>query len=97
VWSPPDPDESASELYLLMPPRRQRSQIREALDAAHGIGSPDADDPIVLISPDQPWWRRLATRARPASRRAAIWAWGLITAALAGALGSLIYGWLSGH
>ena len=97
MWSPPDPDEPTSELYRLMPPRRQPSQIREALDAAHGIGSSDADDPIVLISPDQPWWQRLAARVRPASRRAAMWAWGLFTAALAGVLGSLIYGWLSGH
>jgi hypothetical protein len=80
-----------------MPPQRQRSQLREALDAAHGIGSPDADDPIVLISPDQAAWRRLAARIRPASIRAAIWACGLFTATLAVVLGSLIYGWLSGH
>ena len=57
----------------------------------------DDDDPIVLISPHQPWWRELATRARPASRRAAIWAWGLVTAAAAVVIGSLIYGWLPGH
>ena len=97
VWSPPGPDEPTSELYRLMPPRRQRSQIREALDAAHGIDSPADDDPIVVISPHQPWWRDLAAKARPASRRAAIWAGGLFTAALAVVIGSLVYGWLSGH
>lgn len=35
MWSPPDPDESSSELYRLIPPR-PRSEIREALDAATG-------------------------------------------------------------
>jgi hypothetical protein len=77
------------------PPTRHRSQIREALDAAAGIW-PD-DDPIVVISPRLPWWRNLAARARPASRKAARWAWGLVTAALAVVIGSLIYGWLSSH
>jgi len=80
-----------------MPPRRQRSQLQEALDAAHGIGDPADDDPIVVISPQQPWWRDLAARAGPVSRRAGIWAWGLFTAALAVVIGSLLYGWLPGH
>jgi hypothetical protein len=31
-----DPDEPTSELYRLMPPRRPRSELREALDAATG-------------------------------------------------------------
>jgi hypothetical protein len=57
----------------------------------------DDNDPVVLISPDLPRWRAVATRARPASRRAAGWAWGLVTAALAVVIGSLIYGWLSSH
>lgn len=57
----------------------------------------DDDDPIVVISPDLPWWRELAAKARPASRRAAGWALGLFTAAAAVVIGSLIYGWLSGH
>lgn len=35
MWNPPDPDETAGELYRLMP-SRQRSEIREALDAATG-------------------------------------------------------------
>jgi len=52
MWSPSDPYEPTSELYRLMPPRRPRGQLREALDAAQGIDSPDDDDPIVLISPD---------------------------------------------
>jgi hypothetical protein len=97
VWFPPDPDEPISELYRLTPPRRQRSEIREALDATHGIDNPADDDPIVVISPQQPWWRDLAARARSASRRVLGWAWGLATAALAVVIGSLIYGWLSGH
>ncbi len=42
-----------------------------------------------------PRWRMLAGRARPASRRALWWAWGLTTATLAVVLGSVIYGWLS--
>jgi len=76
-----------------MPPQ-QPGELREALDAACGTGRPDGD-PVVLISPDLPRWRALAAKARPASRRAAGWAWGLITAALAVVIGSLIYGWLS--
>jgi hypothetical protein len=55
------------------------------------------DDPIVVISPDLGRWRTLAARARPASRRAAGWALGLFTAAADVVIGSLIYGWLSGH
>jgi hypothetical protein len=79
VWSPPDPYEPTSEIYRLMPPRR-----------------PAEDDPLIdLTLPRQRWWRELAARARPASRRAALWAGGLITAALAVVIGSLIYGWLS--
>jgi len=97
VWSPPDPDEPISELYRLGPTPRPRSQIREALDAAHGISGPADDGPVVVISPQQPRWRDLAVRARPASRRALAWAGGLATAALAVVIGSLVYGWLSGH
>lgn len=55
------------------------------------------DDPIVVISPDLGRWRELAARIKPVSRRAAGWALGLFTAALAVVIGSLIYGWLSGH
>jgi hypothetical protein len=81
VWHPPDPYEPTSKLYRLMPPRR-----------------PDNDgDPIMVISPDLGRWRELAARARPASRRAAGWALGLFTATAAVVIGSLIYGWLSGH
>jgi hypothetical protein len=35
MWNPPDPDETASELYRLLP-SRPRSEIRGALDAASG-------------------------------------------------------------
>jgi hypothetical protein len=84
-------------VYRLTPPRRQRSQLREALDAAHGISSPTDDDPVVVISPQQPRWRDLAARARPASCRVLLWAGGLATAALAVVIGSLVYSWLSGH
>jgi hypothetical protein len=94
---PPDPDKPASELYSFMPPRRQSSQLQEALDAAYGTGRPDDDDPIVLISPQLPRWRALAARARPASRRAAGWTLGLITAAAAVVIGSRVYGWLTSH
>jgi hypothetical protein len=80
-----------------MRPRRQRSQLREALDAAHGISGPADDDPIVMISPETPRWRRLAAKARPASRRALVWAWGLVTLTLAGVLSLVIYAALSGH
>ena len=74
-----------------LPPRR-RSQIREALDAAAGTW-PDDGDPIVVISPRLPWWRNLAAKATPASRRAAVWVWGVAT----GVLILVIYGWLSSH
>ena len=98
MWHLSDPDEPVSELYRLLPEQRRPGELREALDAANGTGRPDADrDPIVVISADQRWRRELAARARPASRRAAGWAWGLATAALAVVIGSLVYSWLSGH
>jgi hypothetical protein len=81
VWSPPDPDEPTSELYRLMPPRRQG----------------DDAGPVVLISPDLQRWRTLAAKARPASRRALAWAWGLATLTLAGVLSLVIYASLPGH
>jgi hypothetical protein len=81
MWSPPDPYEPTSDIYRLMPPRR-----------------PTDDDPVIdLTLPRQRWWRELATRATPASRRAAGWALGLFTAAAAVVIGSLVYGWLSSH
>ncbi len=108
VWSPPDADEPTSELYRLTPPRR-RSQLREALDAAHGAGqlrealdaaTGGAEDDGPLPGHAVPhrlrWWE-LAARAKLVSRRAAGWAWGLATAALAVVIGSVIYGWLSSH
>ncbi len=93
------------------PPPRRRSQIREALDAAHetggmrealdavtGIGGPEDDAPLAdWAVPRQPRWRELVATAKPVSRRAAAWAWGLVTGALAVVIGSLIYGWLSSH
>ena len=39
MWNPPDPYEPTSEPYRLMPPRRQRSELREALDAATGLST----------------------------------------------------------
>lgn len=76
---------------------RSSGPIQEALDAAWGIW-PDDDDPLIdLTVPRQPRWRELAARARPASRRAARWACGLFTAALAVVIGSLVYSWLSSH
>jgi hypothetical protein len=94
-----EPAEPAtSELYRLMPPRRQPSELREALDAAYGTGGPDEDgDPIMVISPDLGWWREVAARTKSASRRAAGWALGLFTAAAAVVIGSLVYAWLTGH
>ena len=80
------------------PPWQQPSQLREALNAAYGTGGPDdGGDPIVVISPDLGRWRDLAARARPASRRAAVWALGLFTAAAAVVIGSLVYAWLTSH
>ena len=81
MWHPPDPYEPTSEIYRLMPPKRTAD-----------------DDPVIdLTLPHHRWWQELAARARPASRRAAGWAWGLATGALAVVIGSLIYGWLSSH
>jgi len=51
----------------------------------------------VVISPETPWWRRLAAKAKPGSRRALGWVWGVVGGALAAVIGSLVYGWLSGH
>jgi hypothetical protein len=97
VWNPPDPDEPTSEIYRLMPPRRHPSQLREALDAAYGTGSGDGDGDGDLIMPPRRRWRALAAKARPASRRALGWAWGLATLTLAGVLSLVIYAALSGH
>ena len=71
------------------------SELREGLDAAYGTGGPGDGDEIVVPIPRR--WRELVARARPASRWAVGWAWGLATAALAVVIGSLIYGWLSSH
>jgi len=76
---------------------RPRSQIRDALDAAWGIW-PDVDEPSATLTvPRRPWWRELAARAKPASRRVAVWAWGLVTLTLAGVLSLVIYAAVSRH
>jgi hypothetical protein len=80
-----------------MPPWRQPGQLREALDAAHSVGGPDDDDPIVLISPDLGWWRELAARAKSASRRVPAWAGTLFILTLAGVLSLVIYAHLFSH
>jgi hypothetical protein len=97
MWSPPDPYRPTSELYWLMPPWRQPGQLREALDAARGVGGPDDDDPIVLISPDLGRWREPAARAKWASRRVPAWVGTLVILTLAGVLSLVIYAALSGH
>jgi hypothetical protein len=74
-----------------MPPRRRTSQLQEALDAAHGTGG-DRE----LIAPPRRW-RALGAIARPASRRALVWAWSLFTLTLAGVLSLVIYAAVSGH
>jgi hypothetical protein len=59
---------------------------------------PDDDDPLIdLTLPRQPWWRDLAAKARPASRRTLGWAWGLATLTLPGVLSLVIYAFVSGH
>jgi hypothetical protein len=104
VWSPPDADEPTSELYQLT--TRRRSQLREALDAAHGAGQlrealdaatgtggTEDDGPLPGHAvPHRLPWRELAARAKLVWRRVAGWAWGLATAALAVVIGPLIYG-----
>jgi hypothetical protein len=56
------------------------------------------DDPIPdLTLPRQPWWRELAAKARPASRRTLGWARTLVTLTLADVLSLVIYASLSGH
>ena len=75
----------------------RRSQIREALDAAYGIGGPDDGDPIVLISPDLGQWRDLAARAKRASRRVPAWVGTLFILTLAGVLSLVIYAALPGR
>ena len=95
MWSPPDPDEPTSEPYRIMPPRRRTSQLQEALNDARGTWG-EGDDGE-LIAPTQRRWRTLAANARPASRRALGWAWGLATLTLAGVLSLVIYAALPGH
>ena len=81
MWHPPDPDAPASYVYRLTPPRTREN-----------------DDPLIdLTLPHQPFWRDLAAKARPASRRALGWAWGLATLTLADVLSLVIYAAVSGH
>jgi hypothetical protein len=72
--------------------------MREALNAVNDTSDPEDDGPLAIFAePRRPSWRELAARAKPVSRRAVMWAGGLITAALAVVIGSLVYGWLSSH
>ena len=52
------------------------------------------DDPIVLISPDLPRWRDLAARARPVSRQAIRWTWGITGGVVTRVLAALISAYL---
>jgi hypothetical protein len=58
---------------------------------------PDDDPVLDLTLPRQPWWRELAARARPASRRTLGWVSTLVTLTLAGVLSLVIYAYLSSH
>jgi hypothetical protein len=81
VWHPPDPYEPTSQLYRLMPSRR-----------------PADDDPLIdLTLPRQSWWRQLAARARPVSRQAIRWTWGITAGVVTGVLVTLISTYLLNH
>jgi hypothetical protein len=69
MWYPPDPDEPTSELYRLMP-RRPRSELREALDAATGRdhaepGHYGEATPAAALEPDGPSAKRTGTWLGP--------------------------------
>ncbi|MGH3219405.1 MAG: hypothetical protein ACRDPY_11965 [Streptosporangiaceae bacterium] len=86
-----DPDEPASELYRLLPPHRERSELRQALDAARGT-EPDAEPaPGPEPGPVARRWRLPQVDIRAASRRTALWLGGVVTLALAGVLASALW------
>lgn len=81
----------------MMPPR-QNGQLREALDAAYGIGGSDDADPLIdLTLPRQRWWREMAARARPVSRQAIRWTWGIAGGVVTGVLVALVTAYLLSH
>ncbi len=84
-----DPDEPTSELYRLMPPRRPRSQLREALDAA--LTPQDPDQVTAEVPPAR---RRPALR--PAARRILAWLGATVTALVIAVVAGLIVNYLSG-
>ena len=65
---PNDENYVSSELYRVMPPRKNPSQLREALDAVHDNPVPrsdiESDETVVLTGPERSWW----ARSRPVAR-----------------------------
>jgi hypothetical protein len=55
---------------------------------------PVDDEQVVLVSPDLPRWRDLATRAYSASRPTIRWIWGIVGGVLTGVLVALISAYL---
>jgi hypothetical protein len=91
-----DDHQVTSELYRLMPPRQQRTELQEALDAA--VGAPTALD--AGDNEDRPPGRRglvLPRAIRSASRHTLVWLGSVVTLTLAGVLSLVIYGYLTRH
>jgi hypothetical protein len=83
---PYDQNHVSSELYRVMPPPKNSSQLREALDAAHGKW-PEPEPENVAPEVREPRHRLGGARS------ISIWLGGLITATLAVILGTLIATW----
>jgi len=88
-----DPDEPTSEPYRLMPPRRPRSELREALDAA--LHAPGQDQAAAADGGQVSSARRPAL-TRTASRRILRWLGTVVTGVLIAVLAALIANYLSG-
>jgi hypothetical protein len=78
-----DPDEPTSELYRLMPPRRARSEIREALDAATGRdrAGPGAGEAVPPVGQET---------GGTGARRTGSWLRPFVGSALANAAGTIL-------
>jgi hypothetical protein len=80
-----DDDYVSSELYRLTPPRRKRSEVRQAIDAATGTWPEPA---VGLPEPEPP--RLRFARLKGAGRRALPWLGSLGTQVLAGVIVVLV-------
>ena len=84
-----DDFEPTSEVYRIMPPRLRESELRQALDAAHGVTEPGSGLDVGEPAPRR-WRPPLPAGIRTASRRAAPWLGSVITLTVAGTVAGVL-------